>query len=160
NQGAPAVRLFEIGAAFRDRGPGLLPEESPMMCAVVCGSRLGHAHDAAQQAVEVADPKGLWEAGLGGMGVDTPKRAAYSSPGWKPGASAEVASATSRIGWAGTLGQELLQLWGIEADVHLFTVRLDALPERSGPTVTRQPGRFPPARRDVAFFVPDSVTHQ
>ena len=160
NQGARAVRLFEIGAGFRERGANQLPEETQMLCAVVCGPRYAHAHDAAQQPMDFADAKGLWEAWLEEMSVDTPNWRAYSSPGWKPGASAEVASATSRVGWAGTLGQELLQVWGIEPDVHLFAVRLDALAERSGQVMTRRPGRFPPVRRDVAFFVPESVTHQ
>jgi phenylalanyl-tRNA synthetase beta chain len=159
-QGARAVRLFEIGAGFRDRGPAELPDETPMLCALVCGPRYAHAHDAAQQPMDFADAKGLWEAWLEEMSVDTPKWRAYSSPGWKPGASAEVATTTSRVGWAGTLGQELLQVWDIEADVHLFAVRLDALVERPDIRTTRRPGRFPPVRRDVAFFVPESVTHQ
>jgi len=160
NQGAGAVRLFEVGAGFRDRGEKELPEETPMLCAVVCGPRYAHAHDAAQQRVDFADAKGLWEAWLSEMRVDTPKWRAYSSPGWKPGASAEVASSTSSIGWAGTLSQELLQGWGIENEVHLFAVRLDALSEAPGKATTQRPGRFPPVRRDVAFFVPDSVSHQ
>jgi phenylalanyl-tRNA synthetase beta chain len=160
NQGARAVRLYEIGAGFRDRGANELPEETPMLCAIVCGPRYAHAHDAAQQPVDFFDAKGLWEAWLEEMSVDTPEWRAYSSPGWKPGASAEVASSTSSIGWAGTLGQELLQGWGIEQDVHLFAVRLDALTRDSSSATTQRPGRFPPARRDVAFFVPVAVTHQ
>ena len=51
-------------------------------------------------------------------------------------------------------------MWGIESDVHLFAVRLDTLPERTHATLTRRPGRFPPVRRDVAFFVPESITHR
>ena len=76
--------------------------------------------------------------------------------GWKPGASAEVASGTSRIGWAGTLSQALLRDWDIEVPVHLFVVLLDAAVrrrDRTRPRVTL-PGRFPPVRRDLAFFVP------
>lgn len=160
NQGAVAVRLFEVGAGFHDRGERELPEETPMLCALVSGARYAHAHDAAQQPLEFADAKGLWEAWLEEMRVDTPEWRAYSSPGWKPGASVEVASSTSSIGWAGTLSQELLQGWGIDNEVHLFAVRLDALPEAPTAAATRRPGRFPPVRRDVAFFVPESVTHQ
>jgi phenylalanyl-tRNA synthetase beta chain len=159
-QGASAVRLFEVGAGFRDRGESELPEETPMLCAVVCGARYEHAHDAAQQKVDFGDAKGLWEAWLSEMRVDTTEWRAYSSPGWKPGASAEVASSTSSIGWAGTLSQELLQGWGIEDEVHLFAVRLDGLPKAPDTVSTRLPGRYPPARRDVAFFVPQSVKHQ
>ncbi len=160
NQGARAVRLYEVGAGFADRGAAALPEEIPMLAAVLCGPRYAHAHDPAQQPVDFPDAKGLWEAWLEEMNVDTPTWRAYSSPGWKPGASAEVASSASRIGWAGALSQELLQIWGIETEAHLFVVRLDALPERPRQRKARRPGRFPPARRDVAFFVPESVTHR
>jgi phenylalanyl-tRNA synthetase beta chain len=93
------------------------------------------------------------------MRVDTPEWRAYSADGWKSGASAELASGTSRIGWAGPLDPALLGAWDIEVPVHLFAVLLDALP--SEPAVSRavMPGRFPPVRRDVAFFVPSGTSH-
>jgi len=163
HQGAEAVRLFEVGSGFRGREAGL-PDEVPMVCAVVAGPRYAHAHDLAQQPVDFFDAKGIWEAWLEEMNVDTTEWRAYPSAGWKPGASAEVASAssslTSAIGWAGTLGQDLLRAWEIETEVHAFIARLDSLPERPGTGTVRLPSRYPPVRRDVAFFVPESVTHR
>jgi phenylalanyl-tRNA synthetase beta chain len=158
-QGADAVRLFEVGSGFRPREAGL-PEEIPMLCAVVTGSRHAHAHDSAQQPVDFFDAKGIWEAWLEEMSVDTNEWRAYSSPGWKRGASAEVASAASSIGWAGTLSQELLRAWEIETEVHAFIARLDSLAERPGTGTARLPSRYPPVRRDVAFFVPETVAHR
>lgn len=158
-QGAAAVRLFEVGTGFRGR-EGPLPEERTMLAAVACGPRLAHGHDAAQQPIDFEDAKGLWESWLDEMRVDTPTWRAYAAPGWKPGASAEVASGTSRIGWAGTLSQQLLRGWDIEVPVHLFVVLVDALtPSATARPRVTLPGRFPPVRRDVAFFVPDRVTH-
>jgi len=93
------------------------------------------------------------------MRVDTPEWRTYSADGWKPGASAEVATPTSRIGWAGTLHPSLLRAWDIEVPVHLFVARLDALERSAAPVRALLPGRFPPVRRDLAFFVPVSVTH-
>lgn len=158
-QGAAAVRLFEVGAGYRGRPQGL-PEEPRMLAAVAAGPRFAHAHDALQQPLDFADAKGLWEAWLDEMRVDSPRWRTYAARGWKPGASAEVASGTSRIGWAGTLGQQLLRDWDIEVPVHLFVVLLDAIPTteavRPGAVL---PGRFPPVRRDLAFFVPEAVTH-
>jgi phenylalanyl-tRNA synthetase beta chain len=159
-QGATAVRLFEVGTGFRSRGATGLPDETPMLCAIVAGARYAHAHDATQQVVDFLDAKGLWEAWLEEMGVDTPEWRAYSSPGWKPGASAEVATSASRIGWTGSLGLEMLRAWEIEADVHVFAAHLDAVSGQPGPRTARLPGRFPSVRRDVAFFVPEAVTHQ
>jgi len=127
----------------------------------VCGPRYAHAHDAAQEPVDFEEARGLWDAWLEEMRVDTPEWRSYSAAGWKPGASAEVASGTSRIGWAGTLGQSALREWDIEVPVHVFVARLDGLETRTpGPGALRLPGRFPRVRRDVAFFVRLGVTHR
>jgi phenylalanyl-tRNA synthetase beta chain len=163
-QGVAAVRLFEVGAGFAypaGHAPGTLPEEAPMLAALVTGVRYAHAHDAAQQKVDFDEAKGLWEAWLEEMGVDTPGWRAYAAAGWKLGASAEVAAGTSRIGWAGALGQPLLRAWDIEVPVHLFLVRLDPL-FQGAPAArpTLLPGRFPPVNRDLAFFVPATRTHR
>jgi len=159
-QGEPAVRLFEVGAAFLS-GAADLPEESAMLGAIVTGPRWAHAHDGKQQPMDFDDAKGLWEAWLAEMRVDTPEWRSYAAEGWKPGASAEVVSGASCIGWAGTLSPTLLRTWDIEVPVHLFQVLLDPLSERAEvrPGVTL-PGRFPPVRRDVAFFVPQGTTHR
>jgi phenylalanyl-tRNA synthetase beta chain len=39
-------------------------------------------------------------------------------------------------------------------------VLLDPLDRPAAPVRIRMPGRFPPVRRDVAFFLPDRVTHR
>lgn len=164
-QGASSVRLFEVGAGFtRATGPGTLASEPLMIAAVVTGARWARAHDASAHRVDWFDAHGLWDAWLTEMGVDTPRWQTYSAVGWKPGASAEVASGTSRFAWAGTLGQQALQAWEIEAPegspVHAFVALLDGMsPAHDVRTRARVPGRFPPVRRDLAWFVPRSVTH-
>ncbi len=158
-QGAPSVRLFEVGTGFAARG-GTLPEETRLLAAVVCGQRFRHAHDAGQAPLDFLEAKGLWQAWLREMGVDDPQWRAYSGAGWKPGASAEVAAQGSSIAWAGVVARETLAVWEIEAEVHLFVARLAPLAEGATATVRAQvPGRFPSVRRDLAFFVPRAVTH-
>src|SRR5207249_10895813 len=100
-----------------------------------------------------------WEAWLEDLRVDSPAWRAYSGAGWKLGASAEVASGTSRIGWAGTLAPSLLREWEIEAPVHLLVALLDPVQNATRASSIHLPGKFPPVRRDLAFFVPQSVTH-
>jgi phenylalanyl-tRNA synthetase beta chain len=132
-----------------------LPAETLMLAAIVTGPRYAHAHDAAQQAVDFDEAKGLWEAWISEMGVDTPEWRAYAAPGWKVGASAEIAAGTSRIGWGGCLSQPLLRAWDIEVPVHLFVVCLE--PVFGNASAARRvtlPGRFPSVSRDLAFFVP------
>jgi phenylalanyl-tRNA synthetase beta chain len=165
-QGASAVRLFEVGSGFaRTTGPGTLGVETPMLAAVVTGPRWAHAHDASQAMVDWDDAKGLWEAWFEEMSVDTLTWRTYPAAGWKPGASAEVARLASRIAWAGTLAQQTLRRWEIETPgtqpVHLFVALLEPLIEAAGTrrVSTSLPGRFPPVRRDLAFFVPEAVTH-
>jgi phenylalanyl-tRNA synthetase beta chain len=160
-QGVAAVRLFEVGVGFTATAPApgaaraALPEETLMLAAIVTGPRYAHAHDAAQQAVDFDEAKGSWEAWIAEMSVDTPEWRAYAAPGWKVGASAEIAAGTSRIGWGGCLGQPLLRAWDIEVPVHLFVVHLEPV-FRSASAAHRValPGRFPPVSRDLAFFVP------
>jgi phenylalanyl-tRNA synthetase beta chain len=167
-QGATAVRLFEVGAGFTDSGEAL-PRETLMLAAVLAGPRLRHTHDPVPTGEDVFDPraevdfldaKGMWEAWLEEMRVDAPTWRAYAAGGWKSGASAEVAVGTSRIAWAGILAQDLLRSWEIEARVHLFVALLEPLAEGASAVIrARVPGRFPPVRRDLAFFVPRAVSH-
>jgi phenylalanyl-tRNA synthetase beta chain len=167
--GAPGVRLFEVGAGFLDRGEKL-PEERLMIAAAIAGPRWRHTHDAApsgpagaydpRAAADFFDAKGVLEAWLSEMRVDSPEWRAYSGAGWKSGASAEVAAAGSRIAWAGTLGQSLLRAWDIDVPVHLIVVLLEPLSQGVSATPrAKVPGRFPPVRRDLAFFIPRVVTH-
>jgi len=167
-QGAASVRLFEVGAGFLSGGP--LPQESLMVAAVLAGPRWRHTHDPVPTApggaydpragADFADAKGLWQAWLGEMRVDEQEWRSYAADGWKSGASVEVAIGTSRIAWAGRLAQDLLRSWEIEATVHLFVALLDPLAEGASAVIrAREPGRFPPVRRDLAFFVPRGATH-
>jgi phenylalanyl-tRNA synthetase beta chain len=163
-QGSPAVRLFETGSGFAAR-PGELPAETPMIAAVAFGPVYAHGHDADQKPLDFAGAKGLWEAFLDEMGVDDAEWRTYSAAGWKPGASAEVARGASRIGWAGTLSQPLLRGWDIEVpaghEAHLFVALIEPLVRsKDGPARVALPGRFPPVRRDLAFFVPERATHR
>ncbi len=163
-QGASAVRLFEVGAGIQwkkgqDPARGELPAETLMVAAVVAGQRWAHAHDTTQAAADFLDAKGLWEAWLDEMRVDGPTWRSYAAPGWKPGASAEVAVGTSRIGWAGQLAPSFLRSWDIEVPVHAFVALLEPLGGVGPGRRASLPGRFPAVRRDLAFFVPRAVTH-
>jgi len=166
SQGRDSVRLFEVGTAFTAGDP--LPVETTMLAAIVCGAPYAHAHtdasvtpkDTSMHALDFGGAKGVWEAWLEELRVDSPEWRAYSGPGWKLGASAELASGASRIGWAGTLGPALLGEWEIEHPVHLFVALLDPVRDSVRRKSFVAPGKYPPVRRDLAFFVPQYVTHR
>jgi phenylalanyl-tRNA synthetase beta chain len=141
-----------------------------MVAAVLAGPRWRHTHDTVPTAprgaydprteLDFADAKGVFEAWLGEMRVDAPEWRPYAAAGWKSGASAEVAVGTSRIGWAGRLAQDFLRAWEIETTVHVFVALLEPLAEGASAVIrARVPGRFPPVRRDLAFFVPRGASH-
>ncbi len=158
-QGVDSVRLFEIGHGFTSAGEPL-PVETPMIAAVIAGPRWAHAHDALQGAADFDDARGLWEAWLDEIRVDSPTWRAYAAPGWKPDASSEVASGASSIGWAGTLSQTLLREWDIEVPVHVFIARLDRASQAvGGARRLALPGRFPRVRRDLAFHFEAGARH-
>ena len=168
--GSASVRLFEVGAGFVAVPGEKLPRETLFVTAVIAGPRFRHTHDPVptrpegaydpRAAADFLDAKGLFEAWLDEMRVDSPEWRAYAADGWKSGASAEVAVGTSRIAWAGRLAQDLLRSWDIEVPVHAFVAVLDPLAEGASAVVrARVPGRFPPVRRDLAFFVPRGTTH-
>ena len=54
----------------------------------------------------------------------------------------------------------MLRIWEIEATVLLFVALLDPLSRlTAAKTGMTLPGRFPPVRRDLAFFLPHGTTH-
>ncbi len=158
-QGQTSLRLFEVGVGFRTRAQDR-PEERLMLAAALCGQRYAHAHDEAQSGVDFFEAKGIWEAVLDELRVDSAGWRDYPGSSWKPGASAQVAWTGSRIAWVGIAAPGWLRTWGIETPVHLFLLLLDPLLARSERTIrARLPERFPPVRRDVAFFLPESVAY-
>jgi phenylalanyl-tRNA synthetase beta chain len=54
----------------------------------------------------------------------------------------------------------VLRSFEIEGQVHLFMALLDPLGGAIRRLGISLPGRFPPVRRDLAFFVPEAVTHR
>jgi phenylalanyl-tRNA synthetase beta chain len=64
------------------------------------------------------------------------------------------------------VGPSLLREWDIELpahrEAHLFVALLDPLLGSAAAAGARAslPGRYPPVRRDLAFFVPERVTHR
>lgn len=160
--GAPGTRVFEIGRVFRPHGEALTAGEFPEEITQVCFALAGLADPDSwegERAVDFYDAKGLAEALLARLGVDTPQARAYASPAWKPGEVAELWT-TTRLGWVGQVEPRRVRAWKLDRPAYLFVAPLEALSgasRRAGPFAAFS--RFPAVKRDLAFFVPASVSH-
>jgi phenylalanyl-tRNA synthetase beta chain len=157
--GADGLRLFEIGRVFVPRDGAALPTELDEVTAVVSGRRFAEAWDKAQADVDFFETKGLWEALLERLGVDTAVWAPYAGRGWKSGEIAQLRGKV-HVAWAGRLAPRLLREFDIETPAYVFTTALAAL-DRPRAQARRYAGysRLPAIKRDLAFFVPREVSH-
>ncbi len=157
--GADGLRLFELGRVFEPRVAGEFPLETLQVAALVVGRRFEAAWDAGQAEVDFFEAKGLWEALLARLGVDTPDWHAYSGRGWKSGEAAHLREKL-HVASAGRIAPRLARELDLEAPLYLFVADL-ALLARAKSRARRFSGysRLPAVKRDLAFFLPRDVTH-
>ena len=157
--GAAGLRLFEVGKVFHARGGSERPDEPIEVCALVAGARFAEAWDGGQAAIDFFEAKGLWEAFLERLGVDSAEWAPYSGRGWKSGEVADL-RAKVHVAYAGRLGPRLARELDLDLPVYLFVADLAAVGR-----VRRETRRFagytrlPGIKRDLAFFLPSETPH-
>jgi len=136
-----------------------LPSEANELAAVVTGRRFRAAWDPGQAEIDFFEAKGLWEALVERLGVDSATWAPYSGRGWKSGEDAELRGKV-HVAWAGRLAPRLARELDLDVPVYLFVAALPAL-DRGKSAARRFSGysRLPAVKRDLAFFVPREVTH-
>jgi phenylalanyl-tRNA synthetase beta chain len=157
--GAPGLRLFEIGRIFLPRGGDQLPDEPIQLAALVSGNRFEEAWGPDQAPVDFFEAKGLWEAMWLRLGVDMLEWAPYAGRGWKSGEVADL-RAKAHVAYAGRLGPRLAREFDVDTDVYLLVADLAAVGRLRRET-RRFAGysRLPGIKRDLAFFLPASVPH-
>jgi phenylalanyl-tRNA synthetase beta chain len=144
---------------FHARGGNERPDEPVEVCALVAGSRFAEAWDGGQAAIDFFEAKGLWEAFLERLGVDSAEWAPYSGRGWKSGEVADL-RAKVHVAYAGRLGPRLARELDLDLPVYLFVADLAAMGR-----VRRETRRFagytrlPGIKRDLAFFLPSETPH-
>ena len=158
--GAAGTRVFEVGRVFTPRpgapAAGEFPQEEVQVAFAVAGLADPESWEG-EREVDFFDAKGLAEAFLGRLGVDTPAARAYASPAWKSGEAAEL-WATARVAWIGRVEPRRARAWKLDRPVYLFLAALASLAgaaRRAGPFTAFS--RFPAVKRDLAFFVPERV---
>ncbi|WP_104203665.1 phenylalanine--tRNA ligase subunit beta [Billgrantia saliphila] len=151
NRQQTRVRLFETGLVFR----GALDElqQTPMLGALACGSRLPEGWAGARDKVDFFDLKGDLES-LIAMGGEP--EAWRFEPGdhtaLHPGQSARILYRGEQVGWIGALHPGVRAELGLKVEAFLFEVRQDALTRGRLPAFDPL-SRFPEVRRDLAFLL-------
>jgi len=158
NRQQTRVRLFETGLVFN--GPLDDLDQTPMLGAIVCGSRYPEGWSGDKQSADFYDLKGDLESliAVGGQ-PDAWRFEAADHPSLHPGQCARVVHNGQTAGWIGRLHPEVRGKLGLKVDALLFEVRLDALSEGAIPAFEPL-SRQPEVRRDLAFTVAEEVPVQ
>ena len=160
---ADRVRVFELGRVFRRHAqmPGddatVAGVDQPMHVAALAWGPVAPLDWSAGKSrpVDFFDLKGDLEALL------APQQALFEPgghPAFHPGRQAQVIVQGRVVGHVGELHPRWAQSWGFAQAPVLFEMELDAVMQRSLPTL--QPvGRLHPVERDLAVIVAERWTH-
>ncbi|PMR75035.1 phenylalanine--tRNA ligase subunit beta [Billgrantia endophytica] len=158
NRQQTRVRLFEAGLVFRGDLDDL--QQTPMLGALVCGSREPEGWAGGREQVDFFDLKGDLES-LTAMGGEAEawRFEPGEHPSLHPGQSARILYRGEAVGWIGALHPGVRATLGLKADALLFEVRQDALTRGVLPAFAPL-SRYPEVRRDLAFLLEEDQSVQ
>lgn len=152
NRKQSRVRVFEIARIFRDETPTGQPER---LGALVYGSALPEQWGVAARAADFYDLKADVESLLAGK---TAEFVRTEHPALHPGRSAEIRVDGTAVGFIGELHPQWLQKYDLPQAALVF--ELDMAAVLACEKVRYQTvSKFQPARRDLAFVLPESVSY-
>ena len=153
-RGFEAVTIFEVGTVFRTADP---VQERQKVAIALCGPA-GEGWTADGRPLDVLDAKGALEALMAGVGVGEWSLDAGPQDPFHPGRSAWILVRGERAGVLGELHPRRAESLQIQGRVAVAELELEALMAATQKEfVVREPPRFPPLRRDLAFVVPEDV---
>ena len=150
NRRQARVRLFESGKVFSSNGD---IRQSPAIGGLSYGAAEPEQWDRRSAAGDFYDIKSDVEAVLSTCcGPVAPEYRPVGVPALHHGKAAEIIYDDRRIGLVGALHPEIQAQLEIEAEVCLFELYLDRMPERYGPRY-EVVSRFPVVKRDLSVLV-------
>lgn len=152
------LRLFELGKVYLNRSENL-PEESDMLCAVMCGQRLERWWQGASEGVDFFDAKGIAEGLLKQIGIKAKFEKSADENLHTVNQSA-ITTEGKLIGVVGELHPSVREHFEIPSAVYLFEINLPALLPLIKEKTYRPIPKFPATIRDIALVVDTNVTHQ
>jgi len=160
NRKADRVRLFEVGRVFlRDAAEASGPlsvggvAQPWRLGGLAYGAAFDEQWGLKDRPVDFFDVK----ADLTAAGASPLRYEAAVHPALHPGRAARLRDSQGReVGWIGALHPRLMVELDLPSAPIVFEVMLDAIVDRPVP-VYREFSRFPPAIRDLALVMPDTV---
>ncbi len=149
-----SVAVFEAGTVFR-LADGTARERASVAFVLVGTADGGWTGGGREY--DVFDAKGVVEAMLAELGIAWTTGRSHGGP-LHPGRSATVEAGGETIGMFGELHPRAAAAFDLAGRVAVGEIDVGALMRHaSGPLAVREPARFPPVRRDLAFTV-DTAT--
>ena len=162
NRQQSRVRIFEAGQCFvpgakQDKHSVLGLEQNMALAGLICGSRTPSGWTGTKDKVDFYDIKGDLEGLLAYTGlVQEFVFQAKQHPALHPGQSAALMRNDQQVGWVGQLHPKIQADLGLNTAVYLFHVAVAKIaPSRL--SKFEEVSKFPEVKRDLAFFVDNSV---
>ncbi|MCP2041715.1 phenylalanyl-tRNA synthetase beta chain [Neisseria sp. HSC-16F19] len=148
------VRVFEIARVFSKDADGAFVQNE-RIGGLAYGSAVPEQWGEKARAVDFYDVKGDIESLLAGKNAVFVKA---EHPALHPGRTAEIHIDGHSVGFVGELHPQWLQKYDLPQAPLVFEIDMDAVLGREK-TVYRPVSKFQPARRDLAFVLPENTSH-
>ncbi|MEQ1601733.1 MAG: phenylalanine--tRNA ligase subunit beta [Methylophilaceae bacterium] len=158
NRKQERVRLFEIGAAFTRSSPDILNHghvETTRISALAYGDAVPEQWGEAAREIDFFDVKAEVDLISNGRAKYIPAH----HTALHPGQSAQIWLDDKPIGWLGKLHPKWQQHYQLPRNTILFELDVEPLLKRQLPKF-EEVAKFPPARRDLAVVVDESLPVQ
>jgi len=140
-----AMKCFETGVVFDMQGGKL--EERAMLAGLMTGETGALNWAEPTRAYDFYDLKGTVEALCADLTFVPEALSALH-----PGKSARIMMGERAVGWMGALHPALAEVLGLDTEVLLFEIKLDAF-ETTRPALYRAISKYPQVQRDLSLLV-------
>ena len=154
NRKQSRVRVFEIARVFSKASDGRFVQNE-RVGGLLYGSALPEQWGEKSRSVDFYDAKADVEALLAGKAVQFVKAA---HPALHPGRTAEIVLDGQTIGFIGELHPQWLQKYDLPQAALVFEVDMAAVAAKEK-AAYRPVSKFQPVRRDLAFVMPEEMSH-
>ncbi len=153
NRGERNLRFFEIGKVYLPEG------EKETLSILISGLRSNDWRDSVKPEINFYDLKGIIEAAVARLHIDTLEFKQADIPCMEYGIAAEIFFSGKKIGYIGKLNRNVLENWSIRAKNIFYTeINIEALYQKWQPHRKFVPPiTFPAIVRDISIAVKADV---